>query len=240
MSADHTVKSFDQELRQLEKGIVELGELTAQQFAASLESITARDTKFSARIMENDSAVDERALEVDNHIVRLLALRQPVALDLRNILAALRISIDLERIADYAFNVAERTLYLTRNPPSNPVQTIVHMGRCAQEMLHDVLDAYRSRDVIKACEVWSRDRKVDSIYSQLLVDLRAYMIKDPLNIDACTDLLFMTKSIERVGDHIKNIAEHIYYAVQGTQLHEAETLRSPSMSGLAMPQESVR
>jgi phosphate transport system protein len=121
MSADHTVRSFDQELKQLDKAILELGGLTAQQVADSIRSIIARDTKFSANIMESDSNVDDGALEIDSHTVRLLALRQPAAMDLRNIIAALRISIDLERIADYAFNVAERTLYLTRNPPSKPV-----------------------------------------------------------------------------------------------------------------------
>ena len=199
MSADHTVRSFDQELKQLEKTILELGGLTAQQVADSIRSITARDTKFSARIMESDNAVDERALDVDNHTVRLLALRQPVAQDLRNILAALRISIDLERIADYAFNVAERTLHLTRNPPSKPVKTIVQMGRFAQEMLHDVLDAYRWRNAFKACEVWSRDREVDSIYSQLLSDLRGFMIENPNNIEACTDLLSSPKALNGSG-----------------------------------------
>jgi phosphate transport system protein len=224
MAADHTVRSFDRELEQLKMAILELGELTLTQFTDSMRSFTAGDITLSARIMEKDNDVDECARALDNRTVRLLALRQPVAQDLRSIIAALRISIDLERIADYAFNVAERTLHLPPNPPSKPVATILTMGQVTQEMLHEVMEAYRRHDASMAARIWSRDQEVDAVYSTLLVELRAFMIRDPQRIDACTDLLFITKSIERVGDHIKNIAEHIYYAVHGTQLHEAEAM----------------
>ena len=239
MTVEHTVRSFEQELEQLEKAIIEMGELTLTQFADSMRSITAGNTKFSATIMEKDSNVDERAHDVDSLTVRLLALRQPVALDLRNIMAALRISIDLERIADYACNVAERTLYLPPSPPSKPVATILTMGQITREMLYEVMDAYRWRDASKASKIWSRDQEVDAVYSKLLVDLRAFMIGDPQRIDACTDLLFITKSIERVGDHIKNIAEHIHYAVHGTQLHEAEAARFRPTPEVCISQKSV-
>lgn len=239
MAAEHTVRSFEQELEQLEKAILDMGEVTLTQFADAMRSITAGNTRFSAGIMEKDSNVDERAHDVDSRTVRLLALRQPVALDLRNIMAALRISIDLERIADYACNVAERTLYLPSNPPPRPVATILAMGQINREMLSDVMDAYRRRDAAKAAEIWSRDQEVDAVYSKLLVDLRAFMIEDPQRIDACTDLLFITKSMERVGDHIKNIAEHIHYAVHGAQLHEVEAARFRSAPEVGASQENV-
>ncbi len=225
MAAEHTVRSFERELEQLEKAVLEMGKVTLTQFSDAMRSITAGNTRFSAGIMERDSLVDERARGIDSLTVRLLALRQPVALDLRSIMAALRIAIDLERIADYACNVAERTLYLPPDPPSQPVATILAMGQINREMLAEVMAAYRRRDAAKAAIIWSRDQEVDAVYSKLLVDLRSYMIEDPRRIEACADLLFMTKSIERVGDHIKNIAEHIHYAVHGTQLHEAEAAR---------------
>lgn len=239
MTAEHTVRSFEQELEQLEKAILEMGELTQTQFADAMRAITAGNTRFSTGIMERDSMVDERAHDIDNRTVRLLALRQPVALDLRNIMAALRISIDLERIADYACNVAERTLYLPPNSPSKPLATIVTMGQITREMLFEVMDAYRWRDASKASLIWSRDQEVDAVYFKLLVDLRAFMVGEPQRIDACTDLLFITKSIERVGDHIKNIAEHIHYAVCGTQLFEVEAARFRLTPGDCVSEENV-
>lgn len=238
MAAEHTVRSFERELEQLEKAVLEMGKVTLTQFSDAMRSITAGNTRFSAGIMERDSLVDERARGIDSLTVRLLALRQPVALDLRSIMAALRIAIDLERIADYACNVAERTLYLPPDPPSQPVATILAMGQINREMLAEVMAAYRRRDAAKAAIIWSRDQEVDAVYSKLLVDLRSFMIGDPRRIDACTDLLFMTKSIERVGDHIKNIAEHIHYAVHGTQLHEAEVSRFRSAPEVGASQEN--
>lgn len=239
MAAEHAVRSFERELEQLEKAVLEMGKVTLTQFSDAMRSITAGNTRFSAGIMERDSLVDERARGIDSLTVRLLALRQPVALDLRSIMAALRIAIDLERIADYACNVAERTLYLPPDPPSQPVATILAMGQINREMLAEVMAAYRRRDAAKAAIIWSRDQEVDAVYSKLLVDLRSFMIEDPRRIDACTDLLFMTKSIERVGDHIKNIAEHIHYAVHGNQLHEAEVSRFRSAPEIGASQENV-
>ncbi len=239
MAAEHAVRSFERELEQLEKAVLEMGKVTLTQFSDAMRSITAGNTRFSAGIMERDSLVDERARGIDSLTVRLLALRQPVALDLRSIMAALRIAIDLERIADYACNVVERTLYLPPDPPSQPVATILAMGQINREMLAEVMAAYRRRDAAKAAIIWSRDQEVDAVYSKLLVDLRSFMIEDPRRIDACTDLLFMTKSIERVGDHIKNIAEHIHYAVHGNQLHEAEVSRFRSAPEIGASQENV-
>jgi len=239
MAAEHTVRSFERELEQLEKAVLEMGKVTLTQFSDAMRSITAGNTRFSAGIMERDRLVDERVRGIDSLTVRLLALRQPVALDLRSIMAALRIAIDLERIADYACNVAERTLYLPPDPPPQPVARILAMGQINREMLFEVMAAYRRRDAAKAESIWSRDQEVDAVYSKLLVDLRSYMIEDPQRIEACTDLLFMTKSIERVGDHIKNIAEHIHYAVHGTQLHEAEAARFRSAPEVGASQENV-
>jgi phosphate transport system protein len=152
--------------------------------------------------------------------VRLLALRQPVASDLRRVVAALRVSGDLERIGDYAANVAKRTLALTQMPAVRPAGGIPRMGRLVQQIIKDVLDAWSDNDADRAYLAWSRDEEVDELYNSLFRELLTYMMEDPRNISACTHILFMAKNIERMGDHATNIAETLYYVVNGTPLRE--------------------
>jgi len=239
LSADHTSGSLDEELKPLENTILQMGNLSKRQFADAMRALVTRDTKLGAKVLESNALVEERALEVDGYAVRLLALRQPMAIDLRNIIAALRISIDLERIANYAFNVAERSLYLTQVPPPRPMQTIVQMARLRQEMLQDVLHAYDRRDAPRAYEVWSRDQEVGAVYRKLLGELRTLMIEDPHKINECTDLLFITKSIEAIGDHIKNVAEDIHYIIYGTFLNEVQAGTGCPAPGFQTSPESV-
>jgi len=151
-------------------------------------------------------------------VVRLLALRQPMARDLREILAALRIATDIERIGDYAANVAKRSLILNQSAPVQLVSALPRLARIAQGLVEDVLVAYRESDADKALEAWARDEELDEQYTGLFRELLTYMMEDPRNITPCTHLLFMAKNLERIGDHATNIAENVYFLVHGVQI----------------------
>ena len=159
-------------------------------------------------------------LRNDERAVRLLALRQPMASDLREVIAALKISSDIERIGDYAANVAKRVMAISQLPPVQPARSIPRMARLVQAIITDVLDAYARRDADKAVDVWHRDEEVDEMYTGLFRELLTYMMEDPRNITPCTHLIFIAKNIERVGDHATNVAETIYFMVHGKPLTE--------------------
>ncbi len=179
-----------------------------------------RDSALAAQVVEGDVRVDELERELDNLAIRLLALRQPMARDLREIFAALKIGADLERICDYAANVAKRSIALAQTPPIQPVYALPRMGTLALALVKDVIDAFIERDADKALEVWRRDEELDEMYSSLFREFLTYMMEDPRNIGPSTHLLFMAKNIERIGDHATNIAEDLYYLVHGTPLTE--------------------
>jgi phosphate transport system protein len=179
-----------------------------------------RDSELAARMIAGDARIDEMEQEVHAFTVRLLALRQPLADDLRAIVGALKISAELERIGDYAANVAKRALVLNQCPPVKPVSGIPLMGRLVQEIVNDVLDAYVERDVEKAMAVWRRDKEVDELHTSLFRDLVSVMMEDPRNITPSTHLMFIAKSIERIGDHATNVAETIHFVVEGKSLTE--------------------
>jgi phosphate transport system protein len=243
MATEHIIKSYDEELRRLNNTITQMGGLGESQLAAAIEAVVKRDSELAARVVEGDARVDQLEREVDGLVVRLLALRQPMARDLREILAALRIASDLERICDYAANVAKRSIVLNQSPPVKPVYTLPRMVRLAQALTKDVLDAYVARDADKALVVWARDEELDEMYSSLFRELLTYMMEDPRNITACTHLLFMAKNVERIGDHATNIAETVYFLVNGTPLtqmrpkrdNSAETMIAPRSSGANEP-----
>jgi phosphate transport system protein len=243
MATEHIIKSYDEELRRLNNTITQMGGLGESQLAAAIEAVVKRDSELAARVVEGDARVDQLEREVDGLVVRLLALRQPMARDLREILAALRIASDLERICDYAANVAKRSIVLNQSPPVKPVYTLPRMVRLAQALTKDVLDAYVARDADKALVVWARDEELDEMYSSLFRELLTYMMEDPRNITACTHLLFMAKNVERIGDHATNIAETVYFLVNGTPLtqmrpkrdNSAETIIAPRGSGANEP-----
>src|SRR6266436_8121097 len=221
MATEHIIKSYDEELRRLNNAITQMGGLGESQLAAAIDAVMRRDSELAARVVEGDARVDQLEREVDGLVVRLLALRQPMARDLREILAALRIASDLERICDYAANVAKRSIALNQAPPVRPVFALPRMAHLAELLVKDVIDAYVARDAEKAYAVWTRDAELDEMYSSLFRELLTYMMEDPRNISACTHLLFMAKNIERIGDHATNIAEDVYYLVHGTPLAEA-------------------
>jgi len=211
----HTVRSFDEELRHLRDIIARMGGMVESQLALATTAMVKRDVALASRVVEADPQVDAIDREVAHHVVKLLALRQPMASDLRLIIGAMRIASDLERVGDYAANVAKRSLVLAQTPPPIPLGPLERMSRMVQEMLKDTLDAFATDDAPKAMAVWRRDEAVDEMYSALFRTLLTYMMEDPRNITPCTHLLFIAKNIERIGDHATNIAETIHFAVVG-------------------------
>ena len=233
MVSEHIIKSYDEELRRLDNTITQMGGLAETQLASAIEAVVKRDSRLAADVVEADARVDQLEHDIEGMAVRLLALRQPMAVDLRQILSALKTASDLERIADYATNVAKRSIVLNQSPPVKPAFSIPRMGRLAQAMIKDVLDAYVERDADKALIVWARDEELDEMYTSLFRELLTYMIEDPRNITACTHLLFMAKNIERIGDHATNIAETLYFMVHGTPLTMSRPKRDRTTSAAA-------
>jgi phosphate transport system protein len=240
MSSEHIIKSYDEELRRLNNMITEMGGLAESQLAAAIQAVVERDSDLAASVVEGDAKVDQLQRDLDNLALRILALRQPMARDLREIFAALKIASDLERICDYAANVAKRSIALAQAPPAQPVHALPRMGRLAQLLVKDVIDAYVARDADKAYQVWMRDEELDEMYASLFRELLTYMMEDPRNIGASTHLLFMAKNIERIGDHATNIAEDLYYLVHGTPLTEARPKRDNSSLEIVAPGRSGR
>jgi phosphate transport system protein len=220
MSGEHIVKSYDEELQHLNNTIIKMGGLTEAQVDAAIQALVNRDSALAYRIIEDDDKIDELNLEVDKQAMQLLALRQPMAQDLRNVVAALKISSDLERIADYATNMARRTVPLTEVSPIRPIHVIPRMGRLVMSMTKNVLDAYIAQDSDKAHEVWHADKEVDEMYVSLFRELLTYMMEDARHITPCTHVLFIAKNIERMGDHVTNICETIHFLVHGDRFRE--------------------
>ena len=220
-SSDHIVKSYDDELHRLTDEIGRMGELARTELASAIQAVIERDSALAERIVGSDAEVDRLEHDVGHDVVRLLALRQPMAGDLREVLAALRISSDIERIGDYAANVAKRALALNQIERVQPVASLPRLGQVADRLLTDVLLAYRERDADRALVVWARDEELDALYTSMFRELLTYMMEDPRNITACTHLLFMAKNIERIGDHATNIAENIYFIVHGSDMPQA-------------------
>jgi len=218
---EHTVTRYGEELDQMTGTILRMGGMVEQQLAKAITALIKRDPELAATVITDDQPIDRLEHEVDHLAMRLLALRQPMAVDLRLITASLKISSDLERIGDYAANVAKRASALAQVEPMRPMAVIPRMSELVQAMIKDVLDAYMARDAEKALAVWRRDEEVDETYNSLFRELLTYMMEDPRHITPCTHLLFIAKNIERMGDHTTNIAETIAFLVTGTPIDEA-------------------
>lgn len=237
MPTEHIVKSFDQELEKLKRTIVQMGGLAESQLETSIQAIVRRDADLATRVVQSDDRLDQYESQIDVDAVRLLALRQPMASDLREIIAALKIAADLERIGDYAANLAKRAIALSQVPAVRPVSTIPRMGRLVQEIIKDVLDAYTERDVQKALDAWGRDEEVDDLYTSLFRETLTYMMEDPRNITPCTHLLFVAKNIERIGDHATNVAETIHFLVKGEPMSGSRPKGDASSFEVVEPDE---
>ena len=219
--AEHIVKSYEQELNRLKTLIIDMGGMVEHQVADACEAVINRDSAAATQAVEQDPKVDAAEREIEQFVIRLLALRQPMAQDLRLIVASLKITGDLERIGDYAANVAKRSLVLSQYPAPYTLTGLAHMSRLVQENLKLIIDAVGEGDTDKALQVWRSDETIDEIYNALFRELITYMMEDPRNITPCTHLLFIAKNLERIGDHATNIAELVYYAVKGEPLTDA-------------------
>lgn len=213
-SSDHIVDRHDEEQRRLLDETLRMGEMAAAQLEAALDVVTRRDDAAAARVIGNDEAIDQLEQEI-SHDVMNLALRGPMARDLREILAAIRITSDIERIGDYAANVAKRSIALNLTPPLPLTSGLQVIGRLAVTQFRDVLVAYRDSDVAAAKRVRESDVEIDTAYTALFRELLTHMMEDPRVITPCTHLLFMAKNIERIGDHATNIAENVWFLVHG-------------------------
>ncbi|MEX1155270.1 phosphate signaling complex protein PhoU [Parvibaculum sp.] len=219
---EHTLKAFEDELHALSVSIAQMGGLTEAQLGTALDAIVRRDTQLAERAIASDAAIDDLEHKIEAATVRLIALHQPMAVDLREAIAAIKISIDLERIGDLAKNIAKRALVLQNDfeGANRLIQGIARMGRLAQRQLKQVLDAYANRDAAAAMEVWREDEEIDAMYNSVFRELLTYMMEDPRTIGVSTHLLFVAKNIERIGDHATNIAETVGYLVTGEWVHD--------------------
>ena len=215
---EHTLKAFDEDLDRLRAQISQMGGLAEHSIAEAMRCLVQRDIEGAARVVENDKKLDVLEIETERRAVQLIALRAPMASDLRDVVAALKISSVVERIGDYAKNIAKRVPLLENVGKIEPLALLPEMARIATEKVHDVLDAFVERDAEVAVRVCERDDVVDDFYDSIFRALLTHMMENPHNIGQSAHLLFVAKNLERVGDHATNIAEMVYYAATGDHM----------------------
>ncbi len=216
---EHTVTAFEEELQALDSKIAQMGGLAEQLLGRAIDALEKRDPDLALKTIQQDEQIDRLEREVEEMAVSIIARRQPVALDLRQIMTAIRVAGDLERIGDLGKNIAKRaTAIADENRPRQLMIGLEHIGSKALEQLQTVLDAYSHRDAEKALQVWARDEQLDAIYNSIFRELLTYMMEDPRYIGLCTHLLFGAKNLERIGDHATNIAEMVHFLVKGTPI----------------------
>ncbi len=213
---EHTVKSYDRELDTLERLIAEMGGIAEKMVIDAVDALANADTVLAHLVVAADPRLDSLQREIENLTVMTIARRQPVAIDLRELIGAVRVAGDLERVGDLAKNIAKRTIKIgAESRVPRAIVGIRHMNEVATELMKDVLDAYAQRDAERAREVWERDVDLDALEDSVFRDLLTHMMEDPRNISFCAHLLFCSKNIERIGDHATNIAETVVYLVSG-------------------------
>jgi phosphate transport system protein len=235
MTKEHIVRSFSEELRRLATLITQMGGTAEAQVETAVRAVARRDAALATMVVQSDVRLDEYEREIDAEAIRMLALRQPMGGDLREIVSALKIASDLERIGDYAANIAKRAMVLAQMPPVRPAGAIPRMGKLVQEIMKDVVDAYVGRDLDKAIGAWRRDEELDDLYTSLFREVLTYMMEDPRNITPCTHLLFIAKNLERIGDHATNIAETLHFMVMGHSMKEVRPKGDTSSFELVTP-----
>ncbi|MEY4891327.1 MAG: phosphate transport system regulatory protein PhoU [Pseudomonadota bacterium] len=223
---EHTVKAFDDEIGQLRGLIAEMGGLAEVAIARSIDSLVQRDTDLAREVILADARIDALEVEVDRLAVKIIALRAPMADDLRDVISALKISGIIERIGDYAKNIAKRVGDVEGRAKIEPLLLIPAMAEIAQSMVRDVLNAFASRNSGLAVEVVDRDLKVDEFYNSIFRNLVAHMMENPATISSAAQLLFVARNLERVGDHATNIAELVYYAATGDYYQDRDMPRN--------------
>jgi phosphate transport system protein len=219
--SDHIVKAYDQDIASLKTQLAEMGGFAEEQLANAIQALSKRDVQLADVVISNDKRLDDLERSIEEKAILTIAKRQPVASDLREIIVAIRVSSDIERIGDLAKNTAKRTHAISEVLPRKLSMGLARMGAMAQAQLSQVLDAYASRDVEKGLAVWRSDEDLDSLYNSIFRELLTYMMEDPRNISLCTHLLFGAKNLERIGDHTTNIAENIHYLIHGKTITES-------------------
>ncbi|NEX93036.1 phosphate signaling complex protein PhoU [Caulobacter sp. 17J65-9] len=215
----HTVKAYGDELNQLKAEVARLGGLAEAQVVDAVTAVGRRDVALAQAVIERDKRLDELQKDIERKAIRLIALRQPVALDLRRAVGALKISMSLERTGDLAKNICKRALVLSEAEPVTPItRSMERMGKLVTVRLKEVLDAYTASELTGAMNVWSHDDEIDEHYNSLFRELLTYMMSDPRTINSGAHLLFMAKNLERIGDHATNIAEIVHYELTGEEL----------------------
>ena len=216
---DHTVKAYDKELSALERRIAEMGGIAEKMVIDAMDALAGADATLAQQVVATDPRLDALQRDIEEQAILTIARRQPMAVDLREIIGAIRVAGDLERVGDLAKNIAKRSVRI--GVEARVPRTIVglkHMNEVATELLKDVLDAYAQRDIERARDVWERDVELDALEDSVFRDLLTHMMEDPRNISFCAHLLFCSKNIERIGDHATNIAETVFYLVSGSTL----------------------
>jgi phosphate transport system protein len=223
MSSDqsgHIVRSYEEQLKKLREMVARMGGLAERQVADAAYALVRRDTDLASEVIGRDGEIDQLERDIEAFCVRLLALRQPVAGDLRFIIAAMKVSNAIERIGDYARNCAKRAIVISQQPQLTAFNGFQWMAKLVQENLKEAIDALVNQDAIAAERVWAADATVDNVYNGIFRELLTHMMEDPRNITAATHLLFVAKNYERIGDHATNIAETVFYSVRGGALPE--------------------
>ena len=214
---DHTVTAYDKELDALERRIAEMGGIAEKMVIDAMDALGSADAALAQQVVATDHRLDALQREIEEQAVLTIARRQPMAVDLREIIGAIRVAGDLERVGDLAKNIAKRSIKIGVEAPRSIVG-LRHMNEVATELMKDVLDAYAQRDVERARAVWERDAELDALEDSVFRDLLTHMMEDPRNISFCAHLLFCSKNIERIGDHATNIAETVFYLATGETL----------------------
>jgi phosphate transport system protein len=218
---DHTAKAFDTDLQELTRKVAEMGGLVERQIADAVQALVDRDVELGERVITMDPQIDTLQREVEEKAILTIARRQPMAIDLRECVAAMRVCNDLERIGDHAKHIGKRVVALQGDfYPQKLIRGVEHMADLVATQLKQVLDAYAGRDLQSALAVWGGDEEVDAMCTSLFRELLTYMMEDPRNITFCMHLMFCAKDIERMGDHATNIAETVYYMIEGRQIVE--------------------
>jgi phosphate transport system protein len=236
--SEHIVKAFGEELDHLAAEVARMGGLAEAQIADAIDTVTRRDPPLAQSVIERDARLDGLDAEIERQAIRMIALRQPFAQDLRRVVGAMKIAGNLERCGDLAKNIAKRGVVLAESEPITPLtRSIGRMGRLVASRLKEVLDAYTSGDLARADAVWARDDEVDEHYDSIFRELLTYMMGDPRTIQACAHLLFIAKNLERIGDHATNIAEIVRYEITGEDMPaerpKRETVRPRDEGDLA-------
>ena len=224
----HIVSAFDEDLIQVQAKISEMGGLCEELLAKSLESVQNRDPAMARSVIERDRLLDAMEAAIEESVVRVIALRQPVAADLRVLIAAMKIATTLERIGDLAKNIAKRAIPLSSARPVKLTGSIVRMGRQTLTQLSDVLNAHASRDVDLAVQIWNQDVEIDEMYNAIFREVVTYMVEDSRLIGVGAQLMFIAKNLERVGDHATQLSEMVYYIVKGESLGDDRPKGEPT------------